>query len=118
MQRSGQPLPCISIKLKRKGRLFESQYKSVAITSDDQFIRTVRYVHVNPSNSGFSKWNEQNLSKFQWSSLPSYLDRPEPWINTKHIMTMFKDKEEFWEYTKSGIRLPKSELLTKKLRLE
>lgn len=119
MQRLGTAFTMYFNKVeKRKGRLFESQYKSVAITSDDQFIRTVRYVHVNPSNSGFSKWNEQNLSKFQWSSLPSYLDSPEPWINTKHVMSMFKDKDEFWEYTKSGIRLLKSELLTKKLRLE
>jgi hypothetical protein len=119
MQRLGTAFTMYFNKVeKRKGRLFESQYKSVAVISDDQLSRTVRYVHVNPANSEFSKWNKQNLPKYQWSSLPSYLGRPEPWINTKHVMSMFKDKDEFWEYTKSGIRLPTSELLTKKLRLE
>lgn len=119
MQRLGTAFSMYFNKIeKRKGRLFESKYKSVPIVSDDQLIQTVRYVHVNPSNSEFSKWNEQNLPKYQWSSLPSYLDRPEPWINTKHVMSMFKDKDEFWEFTKSGISLAKNELLAKKLRLE
>ena len=119
MQRLGTAFTMYFNKVeKRKGRLFESQYKSVAVVSDDQFVRTVRYVHVNPGNSEFSKWDEWNLPDYQWSSLSSYLEHPEPWVNTKHIMSMFKDKDEFWKYTKSGIRLPKSELLSKKLRLE
>jgi len=119
MQRLGTAFTMYFNKVeKRKGRLFESQYKSVAVVSDDQFVRTVRYVHVNPGNSEFSKWDEWNLPDYQWSSLSSYLEHPEPWVNTKHIMSMFKDKDEFWKYTKSGIRLSKSELLSKKLRLE
>lgn len=119
MQRLGTAFTMYFNKVeKRKGRLFESKYKSVAVFSDDQLLRTVRYIHVNPSNNEFSKWNEQSLPKYRWSSLPSYLNRSEPWINTRHIMSMFKDKNEFWEYTRSGIRLPRSELLSKKLRLE
>ena len=119
MQRLGTAFTMYFNKVeKRKGRLFESKYKSVAVISDDQLLRTIRYVHVNPANSESSGWDEQNLPEYQWSSLSSYLNHPEPWINTQHIMSMFNDKNEFWEYTKSGIRLPKNELLSKKLRLE
>ena len=119
MQRLGTAFTMYFNKVeKRKGRLFESQYKSVAVMHDNQFLQVVRYVHVNPCNSKFSKWNEQNLPDYQWSSLSSYLNHPEPWINTEHIMSLFKDKNEFLEYTKQGILLPRSELLSKKLRLE
>lgn len=119
MQRLGTAFTMYFNKVeKRKGRLFESQYKSVAIISDDQLLRAIRYLHVNPTNNEFSKWNEQNLSDYRWSSLPSYLNHSEPWINTQHVMSMFNNKKEFWEYTKSGIRLPRSKLLSKKLRLE
>ena len=119
MQRLGTAFTMYFNKVeKRKGRLFESKYKSVAVISDDQLLRIIRYVHVNPANSESSGWDEQNLPEYQWSSLSSYLNHPEPWINTQHIMSMFNDKNEFWEYTKSGIRLPKNELLSKKLRLE
>ena len=119
MQRLGTAFTMYFNKVeKRKGRLFESQYQSVAIMHDEQFNKVVRYVHVNPCNSEFSKWDENNLPSYQWSSLSSYLNHPEPWINTEHIMSLFKDKNEFWEYTKLGIRLSKSELLGKRLRLE
>lgn len=119
MQRLGTAFTMYFNKVeKRKGRLFESKYKSVAIIHDEQLLQAVRYVHVNPANGEFSRWNEQNLPKYQWSSLSSYLNHPEPWINTEPVMSLLNNKNEFWEYTKLGICLPRSELLTKKLRLE
>lgn len=103
---------------KRKGRLFESKYKSVDIIHDDQLIHTVRYIHVNPSNSKRFGLSESQLLKYRWSSLPSYISKPEPWINTEPVISLFKDRNDFWDFTKAGISRPTDELLEKDLRLE
>src|SRR3990167_6279716 len=61
MQRVGTAYTMYFNKLeKRKGRLFESQYKSVHTEHDEQLLRTCRYIHLNPANSGFSRWDRES----------------------------------------------------------
>ena len=120
MQRVGTAYTMYFNKLeKRKGRLFESQYKSVHIEHDEQLLQTERYIHVNPTNSGFTKLNFKSLPDYPWSSLTTYL-RPNglPWINTQPILSFFENKDEFMDHIMEGSGLDRTALLDKDLRLE
>lgn len=59
-------------KNKRKGHLFEGQFKAVRIESDNQLLHTSRYIHLNPTTSFLVK--ETQLSTYQWSSFPEYIN--------------------------------------------
>lgn len=119
MQRVGTAFTMYFNKIeKRKGRLFESQYKSVAIVHDEQLLQTVRYIHVNPTNSEYAKWGEATLPEYRWSSLPYYLNKSKPWLNTQLVISLLGKQNEFWNYTKQGIRQPMNNLLSKELRIE
>ena len=120
MQRVGQAYTMYFNKLeKRKGRLFESQYKSVHIEHDEQLLRTCRYIHLNPANSGFSRWDRESLTEYPWSSLSSYpRDNGLVWINPAPVLSCFETKDEFWEYMREGFGINPSNLLDKDLRLE
>lgn len=41
-----------NLKTKRKGPLWESRFKSVSITTDEQLLHLSRYVHLNPATAG------------------------------------------------------------------
>lgn len=103
----------------RAGHLFQSRYKSVHVEHDEQLLHLVRYVHVNPSNSEFVKWDRSSLPDYPWSSLKAYLGTEKlPWINKKPIMSFFEDKDDFWKFTQAGASLPPATLLEEKFRLE
>ncbi len=62
----------------RTGRLFESQYRSVHITTDGQFAHLLRYIHLNPVKHMVKKGEQSrdvlNKAKtYRWSDCGQYL---------------------------------------------
>ncbi|MCL2869949.1 transposase [Candidatus Saccharibacteria bacterium] len=77
-----------NLKYKRRGPLFESEYKSVNITEDPQLVHVSRYIHLNPI--GYRLWDH--------SSYSDYLYSPRDWITTSFILGMFPSKQKYLDF--------------------
>lgn len=51
-------------KYEQKGHVFEGRYKSYLITTDEYFLQTSRYIHLNPVKANIVS----NPSDYRWSS--------------------------------------------------
>lgn len=54
---------------KRKGPLWESRFKNVLVSTDEQLLHLTRYIHLNPVTADLIKKPE----KWEYSSYPEYL---------------------------------------------
>lgn len=54
-------------KYERVGTLFQGRFGSEPITSDEQLLAAVRYIHLNPTKAGIAPFNA-----FEWSSYREY----------------------------------------------
>lgn len=93
-----------NVKHERTGHLFESAYKSVEIETDEQFIHLSRYIHTNPANSSKTNLTPKQLKAFPWSSLPVYLGEKSLVCQPGEVMAFFKSSDDYWDFTKAGIR--------------
>ena len=59
-------------KYKRKGPLWQSAFKAVIISSNEQLLHTTRYLHLNPTTSGYVKKPED----WQFSSYKDFITNP------------------------------------------
>jgi putative transposase len=76
----------------RKGALFVHNYKSKPILTEDQFIRTLLYIHLNPVKH---KFTDDYLS-WNWSSLQHHFSEKKPkWMNSEMIKEIFKDSNNY-----------------------
>ncbi|KKU28861.1 MAG: hypothetical protein UX80_C0009G0047 [Candidatus Amesbacteria bacterium GW2011_GWA2_47_11b] len=83
----------------RHGALFQASFRAVHITSEEQFLHTCRYVHLNPYSSNLVK-NYDGLTTYPWSSLPHYLNKINyPFISEDTASKMFKDRSIFLSFT-------------------
>ncbi|MFH1836713.1 MAG: transposase [Candidatus Omnitrophota bacterium] len=57
-------------KYERKGPLWEGRFKNVLIETDEQFLHTTRYIHLNPTSDNLVKKPED----WKYSSYKAYLD--------------------------------------------
>lgn len=86
-------------KIKRKGSLFLEMFKAVRIESDEQFIHTTRYVHLNPVTS-YQVKGINELKNYPWSSLKNYLDKEGwPFVQTDFLRNFFPSKEAMESFT-------------------
>ncbi len=57
-----------NIKTKRRGPLWESRFKNVEVTSDEQLLHLTRYIHLNPSTANLvdepQDWNFSSYKEF------------------------------------------------------
>lgn len=106
-----------NIRHERTGRLFESQYKSVLIETDEQLIHLSRYIHINPFNSSKINISLEQLRTYPWTSLPDYLgDRKESFCNPSEVMAFFSSPPDYWEFLRGNI--DKEEVLSPNLLLD
>ncbi len=95
-------------KYKRKGHLFESRFRSVEITHEEQLMRVLRYIHLNPAKH----LSLSHPEEYRWSSLADYLGtKAYPWINTEYALSILPHREDFKIFTLSGFDISASELL-------
>lgn len=106
-----------NIRYERTGRLFESQYKSVLIESDEQLIHLSRYIHANPFNSSKIKIPLRQLKTYSWTSLPDYLGiRKQSFCDSLEVMAFFKTPNDYWSFLKGNVS--KEEILLPDLLLD
>jgi len=75
-----------NLRYNRTGHLFQGQFKSVLIQSDDQLQHVSRYIHLNPYSSGLVK-SLKDLDKYEWSSLLEYSNNKNTILSTrKHLI--------------------------------
>ncbi|MCP4269344.1 MAG: hypothetical protein GY777_27865 [Candidatus Brocadiaceae bacterium] len=104
-----------NIKTKRKGPLWESRFKSVMVTTDEQLLHLTRYIHINPTTANLV--NEPQ--DWAFSSYREYLgevDEEEKICNYSKSLNI--EAEEYKEFVSSRIDLQKELARIKGLCLE
>jgi putative transposase len=86
-------------KYKRIGPLFQSVYKAVMVTTDEQLKYLTRYIHRNPILKYMSAdISSRILSTYQYSSYPEYLGlRNTGWIHAEKILAYFGDSSQKYQ---------------------
>lgn len=102
----------INIKNDRLGSLFESNFKSKHINSNEYLLHLSVYIHLNPLDFLSSKewrfnrlknWKQEKekLLKYSWSSLKYFLDKnfqDDIISGTEIILGQFKNRSEYEEF--------------------
>lgn len=79
----------------RVGHLFQGVYKGILIGNDEYLWWLSRYIHRNPLEI---KKYPQQLTNYQYSSYPTYLNKEVyPWIRPQIILANIKDYRNFVE---------------------
>lgn len=79
-----------NISQQRTGSLFINPFRAVLVSDDDQFLHVSRYIHLNP----YVAHMINNPLKYNWYSLPEYLDgRPATTCHTSLIRGIMRPEE-------------------------
>jgi len=81
-------------RFKRVGALFQGVFQAVIMESDEQFIHTSRYIHLNPLVSGLI----DNLSDWPWSSYEEYTNKKGGICSKQPIMSNFPSAEIYEKF--------------------
>ncbi len=88
-----------NIKRKRFGAMFQSMYKAVRIESEEQYMHTIRYIHLNPMTVGMLV-QAQELEQYPWISYMDYVgNRADSMVDTSFIWEQFHSIESFRAFT-------------------
>lgn len=88
----------LNIRHNRTGHLLQGQFKAVRIETDNQFIHTSRYIHLNPYTSYLVKTNAQ-LIDYPWSSLHQYVNTHEKGLcEIEDIIPNFPSKKRYLQF--------------------
>jgi len=92
---------------KRKGPLWQSQFRAVAIEDDETLLHVHRYIHLNPTTSGFVEKPEE----WKWSSYNYFIsekqglaEHKEISINSVDTYKKFVEDQINYQRTIKGIR--------------
>ena len=81
----------------RVGPLFQGVFKAVHVENDEQLLHLSRYIHLNPVLCFIFKAEE--LSQYQWSSYPEYLDeKNSSLVNAAEVLTFFKSRSDYKDF--------------------
>jgi putative transposase len=82
-------------KYKRRGPLFESNYKASLISDDAYLEHITRYIHLNPRN-----WDA-----YEYSSLPYYMQQiSDEWIRPERIISQFDTPYEYLRFLRDYVQ--------------
>lgn len=89
-----------NIKHKRIGLLFQGEFKSVLIETDEQLLHLSRYIHLNPVSSFLAKKPED----WEWSSYREYLNLVSSSFFAKEIvLNQFKSIDKYKRFVNDQI---------------
>lgn len=103
-----------NIKYNRVGPLFQGEFKSVLVESDEQLVHVSRYIHLNPLTSFLVK----DLKNYQWSSYPEYLDTKKGISVKEPILNYFQSIKEYQKFIQDQAEYAQSLEIIKHQRLE
>ena len=86
-------------KHKHTGPLFESRFRAVPITYDEQFIHVSRYIHINPVVSHIV----DKLENYPWSSYWDYRRGKSTLCSVREILDYFGSPREYSKFLKDQI---------------
>lgn len=82
-------------KYKRVGPIFQSRYKAVLVTRENQFIYLSKYIHRNPRST------RTDLVGYKYSSYPNYLGYfNQAWVDKSEILSYFSKLNRKESYRK------------------
>ena len=83
-------------KNQRVGPVFQGEFKSVHIETNEQLLHVSRYIHLNPIISYVAK----DLKNFKWSSYAEYIGESENALCSKEIiLDQFELKKDYEDFT-------------------
>lgn len=85
-----------NIRHDRIGHLFQGNFGAVRIETDEQLIHVSRYIHLNPVSSYLIEIRD--LSNYEYSSYPEYINGASGFTNTKEVLSHFKNKNEYRKF--------------------
>lgn len=86
-----------NLKNNRDGFLFKNQFKAKWIESDEQFLHTSRYIHLNPVKAFLISFEQLGL--YPWTSYSVYAaENPQIFIKTDYIFNMFSSRDKYIEF--------------------
>lgn len=89
-----------NIKMNRRGPLWESRFKSVMVTTDEQLLHLTRYIHLNPTTANLV--NEPH--DWDFSSYREFLEEVQDEEKVCNYSTSLDiDTEEYKEFVSSRI---------------
>ena len=88
-----------NIKRKRFGAMFQAMYKAVRLESEEQYLHTIRYIHINHMTAGIITKSTE-LEHYLWTSFVDYMgNRKDSMIDTSFIWGQFRSVESFSKFT-------------------
>lgn len=81
-------------KNNRVGPLFQGEFKSVLVESDEQLIHLSRYIHLNPLASALCK----NPEDYEWSSYNEYFKNIAGICFKEIVLSLYKNSFEYKEF--------------------
>jgi REP element-mobilizing transposase RayT len=85
----------VNDRVGRDGPLFRGRFRSITITSDDQLLRTIRYLHRNPLDvAGIT-----TPAEYRWSSHRTYLGwrRPPAFVRVDEVLAHFDGDRDLFD---------------------
>ncbi|MDZ7587142.1 MAG: transposase [Patescibacteria group bacterium] len=77
-------------KYHRVGPIFQSRYKAVLVTEENQFIYLSKYIHRNPLPVRPTRTDLVGLKRYKYSSYQNYLRLfSQTWVNCTEILSYF-----------------------------
>ena len=83
-----------NVKNKRVGPLFQGEFKSVHISSNEQLLHLTRYIHLNPLIGYVTK----ELSLYKWSSYSEYLGFDDGICLKDEVIGQFKSPNDYEKF--------------------
>ena len=85
----------------RKGGLFMDFLRRVQIEGEEQFRKSIFYIHKNPVHHGYCK----NIGDWKWSSYNQILHQSKGFVNFDPVLKYFGDIQSFKDYHAQQILL-------------
>lgn len=85
----------------RVGPLFQGNFKAVRIGTDEQFMHTSRYIHLNPVSSYLIEFDQ--LENYDFSSYSEYTGKRTGFCNTKDVLSYFKTVENYKDFVANQV---------------
>ncbi len=100
-----------NLKNNRKGPLWQSRFKAIMISSNEQLLHVSRYIHLNPTTANLVKKPEEWI----YSSYREYISKK---TVLKNLIISIKSPARYQKFTEDQIHYQKSLRLIKKMLLE